>query len=1345
MSKRGLILFLLLGCSLHLFAQNLIPSLTEYGVEQGLAHRVVNCVLQDQQGYIWVGTLNGLDRFDGYQFHHISRETHALSSNYISSIVEDSEGLLWLFHEYPAKTIDLYDPLADRVFPLKERFPDFDFFDLEDINGFNGLISDAQGGFFLILEDDQTIFHYRPNDGFRRLQLERPFPQFERFWVAPSGHLLMNNDYEILQVDFEGKTVQKTSFEQPLIFRNETSQHGFFFYLLDTLSQTEAPHFWAYQNGAIPIPADRWQKRSEELPTFSFVVYLTREGLLQEFPKQIGVDSNLVTRYRELTLNNGLESIRCYYQDAFGYVWVGTNFGLFQLSVRNNKFQRILYEFPFDHRTNFICRGILPHGDQILINTDSRGLQVFYPETGIHQALEPDDDQRFSLIRTRDGKIFSAGSKAIKRLDSDFRTAKRWNQTAWSFLQLDPNRLLVGRNRGLFYLNLHNDSLETFKSYLKFKELRQARVVHLERGRENVVWICSNLGLFKLLPDVGIVEKYGAEMEGDFYLPSNSFYHLFQDEQGIIWLGTADAGLIRWDPQTCVYQQFTRLDGLSNDVVYAIYPDQHGYLWLATDFGINRFNKQNLEIKAYLEADGITHNEFNRTSHYQAEDGTIYFGGLNGVTVFHPNDFYEEPKFTEIPLVINRFQQFDPQRNKLIDRTASLRQSRTILLKPSDRYFHLEVALLSYQNADKIRYAWKIAGLDKEWIFQRDPGIRLSRIPFGSYELRIKGQNADGQWSSKMLTIYLEVPRPWYRKSWVVGSALFILLLVMYGGYQWRLHQYRLRQQELEKRVREATQQIMRDKQLIEEQATELRQLDHLKTNFFTNVSHELRTPLTLLLGPIDTALKSNRLDPQNSQLLNLAFQQGQRLLQLVGELLDLSKLQSGKIQVTERRTLIFPLLSRWIQHFEQFAAHKGIQLLFVYEATEDLIVLLDYQKMEKIVNNLLANALKFTERGGTVEVLFRELASTLILEVKDSGRGIPQEDLPYVFERYFQSKARDAIQEGGAGIGLSLSKEFARLMEGDLTVESTIGLGSTFQLVVPKKQVLSSPDASVSEETEQPEPSGSVESPAMLASAGFQVKDHPIEILIVEDHLALQQYLQVVLSKYWTVSVVNNGKEALEWMKKKEPTLILSDVMMPIMDGFQLLRALKSSEEYRHIPVIMITAKAGAADRLQALRIGVDDYLLKPFLEDELLARVDNLLRNYQARLTHFLEHHALEASGETSLPKMLVNEQEQEWLKKLEDVVEQHLGNFDLTVEMLASAMTMSRTQFFREVKRMTGLTPSQYLQEARFQKARLLLETHKVDSVKAAAYGVGFKQVKHFSRQFRKRFGHLPSAYL
>lgn len=569
------------------------------------------------------------------------------------------------------------------------------------------------------------------------------------------------------------------------------------------------------------------------------------------------------------------------------------------------------------------------------------------------------------------------------------------------------------------------------------------------------------------------------------------------------------------------------------------------------------------------------------------------------------------------------------------------------------------------------------------------------------------------------------------QRTWqiILGSALILSILALFLIY--RFQQFRKSATLEQERLNH---QINLQKLAFEQKERErLQEMDNFKSRFFANISHELRTPLTLILSPIQRLLKSVRLNPQERTQLHLVRENARFLLKRVNEILDLTKFEARQMQLQETPTAFYDFCKRLAANFESFAQQKSQQYLFEYRLDKDLNILLDRTKFTHVFNNYLSNAIKYTPDSGKVQVaLYQQNKGNtghLVLEVKDNGTGIRPKDLPHLFDRFYQGN-QEENKAGGSGIGLALSKEVAQAMGAEVWVKSEWGKGSTFYFEFPCREVMGVLPEPAEETTSEPdiqlEP---------LANITQTVPDRP-KILVVEDNKQLRDYLHLILSDHYQVLTANHGEHALRKLSDWNAQLIISDVMMPKMDGFELLAQLKNSDVYRHIPVIMLTARSEMQDKLKALRIGVDDYLLKPFIEDELLTRIRNLLKNYQTR-----KH---EISKE--LPhKPDLSAADLRWLEKLEGLLKKEVSNPDFTFDQLEDQLFISRSQLQRRIKKITGLTPNKYFREIKLQMARELLESGRMRTVNEVAYAVGFDTTKYFSKIYAQRFGTRPVEWL
>ncbi len=1373
--KLYLNLFLILPfLNCNVLAQEYITKVKSFGQEQGLSHREVFSIHQDKKGFIWLATKFGLNRFDGHTFQWWTKEKDGLSHDEMHHILEDANGFLWVFtmanwyNSTLPKHISLVNINTGKVYTLEERFGISCPFHTKDIISFKA----NKRGRVVFTTKQGKLHSLTPAGQFKTTEL--PFPgviQLEH--IGPNGDIWASVGPELDQVEQlvklgqDGTVLQSIDFSQPQFWLEMLSVKGNDSLLYTTFHEDHPPVIHtttrARQRQTLEDSAFRqelkaiypfWDKKIFYQGDKDFF-WFKGDTLLHVLHPEKGKIIDIDRAAPQIRQSN----IHTVFFDREGIAWLGTANGLFMVDLQPNQFTRYLYKKDYELEERYSCRGIWADSTQLFINTykgrikinrkeESATLLPYIPHLN-HKGREtllgffP-----LALEKGKDKSLWIGESSLINRnIQSKREEVLSWDRgysdeiKIWSIYEGKANKVWIGTDHGLAFLDTSRNALRFDSIANHYGELGQSHIYAFTKSAWGHIWLATTTGLYAWQEDFGILKRWWPGAKEDNYIPYEAINHVHEDEEGIVWLASGGGGLIRLEPKlgreprpldtVQLYRQFTVVDGLSNNNLYAVYEDEEDRLWISSDLGIIQFDKEHSNAKAFLPRDGITHKEFNRISHYQAADGSLYFGSLNGVTAFHPKQFPKTANPHDTPLQIIDFQQFDNKLGQLVNRTDQLQKTNTIRLRAGDRLFRLAFALLDYRHQEQIRYAWKLEGLDKEWNHIRENFIRISGLAPGHYTLKIKGQTINGQWSDKELHLKVIVLSPFYTHTLFLSFSLLLLFAIVYFMFKWRTHTLKSQQLKLDKLVKQRT-------KTIEEQREKLLELDKSKNNFFANISHELRTPLSLMIGPIDSALK--RLDPndQTQDFLKLARQSGHKLLQFVNEILDLSKMDAGKLQLKEDNTLLHPFLHRLLSQFEAPIQQKDLTVSFNYQADAQLHIQLDQQKFEVIFNNLVFNALKFSPTGGEINISLVDKGQVLRLEVMDSGPGIHPKDLPYIFDRFYQSKYGATGMQGGTGIGLALCKEYAALFGGSINAENSPNQGAWLYFEFPKKVVAVISNGELNPVDTILEP---VELKTILPP---RHQDKSLSILVVEDNLDLQMYIQLLLKKHYKVSTVNNGQAALDWLAKMDskdhpPSLIISDVMMPVMDGLQFLDVLKTTDKWRHIPIILLTARASLPDKLKAFRIGVDDYILKPFEEEELIARVENVLRNSLARN----KAGDRESVGQDE-KAIVLSEADAIWLNEQEKLLKKEFINPNFTATQWAAQVALSERHLQRKLKLLTGMSPYKYLSEIRLTEARQMLETGTHHTIAEVAYSVGFSNPKSFTRSFRKRFGKVPSDY-
>ncbi|NNF21234.1 MAG: response regulator [Saprospiraceae bacterium] len=1351
-----------IGYSNLMMSQDIISRIDFFGVDEGLSNRDAQSIIQDEQGFIWVGTRNGLNRFDGHDFKLISKD-QGLQSNEINHILKDKKRLFWLIDtDYKSSkspiTIDIFNPVSEVVIPIEEFFSNLPF-TLGEVVAFDAGVE----GNILIITKDHRLISY---DGeFKVKQLDKfDFEQVFKMWQAPWGDIWINyrtvrkngriQEYDLIAFDKEGK--KKWNYNNPKDVK--------YLEVIDFLPDSTCRFLVTGNDDSFEIfnvtsdlniitntrLRDHFLQVDPELHKFNeiCVQYMSRNGIwLVNTDKFHIIDSN--SSWSKLIENNksDLNTTTDIFEDKSQRIWVATQFGIFKLVLTKNHFRQIAKN---DNKYPNRMRGLMVDGEY-LWGVIENNPQILKTPISNYDEIEyiPADGTSFQLIETdsteicycTNGKLicFQRGSpgKSIIRKTRIFNGAG----TNWAYYKDKYGKIWITNDKGeVGYLEEDEfyeiDGLENNENLFYIYQFHEDN-----KGR---IWIVTEGGLYTLdVEENKVQDRFWRKGNGKYYLPFDNIHHLQEDDNGSFWLATSGHGLVNWNPENGDYFQFTRENGITNNNLHGIYEDDHKHLWFSTDYGLNRFNKETHEVFSFLEKDGICHNEFNRISHAKDDFGNIYFGGLNGITVFNPDDFVNLESENNPTMVITDFQQFVSHEKKLVDKSADLKQTGEIVLDPFDPFFRLSFNLLSYEDQDKIRFAYKFDEPDQDWQYQDENYLRISHLKYGDHLLRIKGQGSDGKWSSNEIEIKIKRLRPYYLKLWFNVIVLVVLVLLAFAVYKFWSSNEKRRQYRLKKQIEIRTEMIKKQNEILDAQAKKLQALDKLKTNFFTNVAHELRTPLTILLGPLGSILKSNQLDERNTMLLQNARESGHNLLALINQIMDLSKFDSNQLKINERPANLWKVVVRVFMQFSEKALIQKQELKLDFNCDKDLIILIDRQKFERVIYNYLSNAIKFTPANGKIILSVYEKEGNIILSVKDSGIGIDKEDQVHIFDRYFQSKNKSSASDSGTGIGLAIVYDYANLFKGKAWVKSNINEGTSFFFSFPKKftelqvedKIVLSPE-SLKSTTNNLISTDRMKSPLHLDQNAEKEKP---TLLIVEDNPDLRSYLTIVFRDRYKLVVTRNGQEALDHLSDSDNiNMIVTDLMMPVMDGYELIDQLKSNDETRHIPLIVISAKADVKDRLKVLRVGVDDYLVKPFDEEELLIRVDKLLTQQNTRAKYVAK------TENSSIQSERISQKESEWLANMEKLAFEAMPKQILSVNWLAHKSYLSERQFRRRLMKITGLSPQKYINQLRLQAAREMLEKGQKTTIQEVAVAVGFKESTSFSRSYKKYFGKSPSRH-
>lgn len=1303
--------------------------------------------LQDANGFIWLTqSKGGLIRYDNQNFKMYGSK-EGIPAGGSSAIFEDSEGMIVLhikWFDANEQVITVFDPLLERGVSLAEYIGGPLPFDLLNIAQ---VIQNADGSIWI---QTNNLAIYELNE--KKIS----------FWGNARGtgrkyDLIKSSEglaYTIIHADptpivITSKNGERQEISLPAGFdfsrfiasTTYQSQKQRVFVELRNRERNRMYLACCNQDGIELL--DSIQDVAVDYELFDNKIWFVSN----EKGKLYDLDMNLLVEWVQPIIEPKL------FFDRQGGWWCGNDRGeLYRRWIKPTKFKSYRESREgVSHVWYRSARGILTTSEGIVYVAKGGNMTKTYPNGDCEIINGPFGDYYGVHLEEGTSNLWVSDAEAINLFNiatDQFEKKYPVNNQLLSVLQSYHDRLgqfWLGCSLGIGLWDEEKSDFVKFNGYPGYELPEKLRAFHFYENDKGM-WVATGAGLFLFDLDRKTIEQFHKEGDEQHYLPHNVIVHLQEDENGYFWLASKGGGLIHWNPLDGTFEQYTTKNGLRNDFIYACYQDAFDQVWLPSDDGLMRFDKNTKQVIHYTENDGIPDREFNTISHHEDSLGQLYFGGLKGVIRFHPKDFI--PKETPYTIALTNYFKTNINDSVYVANRSEALANHSISILPSDKEVSLSFALLNFENSDEWEYAYKLEGLHQKWKTLEKPIVKLTALPYGDYTLHFRCKIEGFHWSEYEQPIRISVIRPYYLTSWFWTLLVISLAWIIWILMRWRLAASRRRERELEKIVKERTHEIS-------QQAEELKSLDAMKTQFFANISHELRTPLTLILGPVKEMKSKRTRDIDSFELnknLSVIDRNAEKLLGLVEEVLDLSQLDAGKLTLDEESVALLDFVRYVKSNFETNAELNQIEYHLNYTVSARSYFYIDSTRLTTILNNLLSNAFKFCGEEGMITLSVEENQDKLLFSVADKGIGIKTADLPFVFDRFYQAKTENNNAHGGTGIGLALSQELARLMNGEIKLESTFGTGSTFTLEIPKK---------IAKQVTKTQPITKLDSEeSIILKNEFTEEAKPI-LLLIEDTPDMADYIKSILKTNYSVITANNGKKGLDILEKDhyKIDLIISDVMMPIMDGFTMLSEIKTHEALFNIPIIMLTARASETDKLQALTIGADDYLTKPFSSSELLSRIKNLIANYENRklwqndMTQAVKSISKQGdiapndeSKKTHGPKesLKISKKDLVWLKDVEKLIKKELQNEAFNVQSLAEEMFLSKRQFERKIKGVTGLTPAKLVLEIRLNAGRKFLEDGHYLSVSEVSYAIGIQTPSYFSKVYAKRFGRKPSSY-
>ena len=1335
------------------FPQTVLFNAQKLTTEEGLANLMATAVFKDQEGFIWIGTGYGLNRYDGYNFRLFTQEENGLQADKeIARIDQDSDGKLWLFYrdgieiippQSPILALDIFDPKAGHAAPFDSLFTGNAPFKTSEI--LLPKILDPKKRVWIHTNRGE-LFRYG-NGRFKKIyRQEAAF--FQYISIDQTENLWLGLQDTLLSIDTLGNILEQVKLPGQVVgIWPGPDQTIWTACLAGPDNQFTIWH--KKKNG--PLTPFRLTKNGLPLQTYSKHLFLHRNAKGNWF---INIEDQLLlfnTRgewlfnFSTLLGKNQSTHFFSYFEDD-DRLWFASATGVLKISARANRFQ--LIQRKSDKLSD--CRGITEdeQGNIYFLNSQVLRWDV---RTQKCQELPNSEGAAFALLHT--DSLIWAGTYGVSPMGFELNLNTRQRL---DYAPFDPDKFLVqsiaksdhadryllGLNQGLAWLDLKAKKVLPFEGYRPGNPLDSA----LENCQVNFIhknnagyWLATDIGLFWLKENEGVIRHF---YKGNGELPFDHIRHIHEDADGLFWLATKGGGVIAWRPERLRsaarrsllpdaadepgYRQFTTDDGLADNFTYAVYEDDFGKLWIPCDKGLMQMDKVSFSIRTFTTDDGLPHNEFNHTAHFQARNGALYFGGLGGLITFHPQSFADEPA-NSTPLEWISLFVLEGHADKMTNKSGLLSGSAYIDINPEDKFIELHFTLLDFDDVGKHRYAYRIEGYSDTWNYINENFIRITHLPYGDYTLRIRGQNSSLGWSDRELTMILRARKPFYLQWWFLAAMSALAAGAILAVWRWRIKELKSGKERLEAEVQKRT-------ITIRQQAEALNALDKAKTRFFSNITHEFRTPLTLITGPLEQVMTDHALPTIFKRRIFGVLKNARHLLTLINQMLDLSKIEGGSMKAEVTRGDLVAYTKELVSRFQPLAGQKGLGLILL-TPLDGWETNFDKDKWDKILYNLLSNAIKFTPADQYVQVsltaIHKNAGDVIRLEVKDSGPGISEEHLPLIFDRFFQADNTSTRAHSGTGIGLALVKELVELQGGRISVKSALNQGATFEVLLP---VLEAESARTLERSALP-PLAQEDRSAPPPRKAPEDKAEKLELLLIEDNEEMREYIRYCIDPArYNITEAANGEEGILKAQTLIPDLIISDVMMPKKNGYEVTKAIRSHITTSHIPLILLTARASLESRLEGLQRGADAYLTKPFSPQELVLRISKLIE-----IRRLLQNRY--QAGEQAADKDGPFQQEDEFIAALRTFVLERLDEPGLDGDRIGRHFGMSRVSLYRKLNALTGQSISDFVRATRLNKALELIRERK-SNLSEIAYQTGFSSISAFSRAFKQAYGKAPS---
>ncbi|WP_236582372.1 two-component regulator propeller domain-containing protein [Sphingobacterium spiritivorum] len=1289
-----------------------------YQTNDGLSNNTITSITQDQQGFLWYGTRNGLNRFDGNRFkifrHEVS-DLRSIGSSSILSLLTDKKGAMWVG---TTQGVYLYNP-------VQENFSLFNKIPLGEVR----LIKESGG--FIWLTSNNKLYRYNPSDaGIIPVEHEKgeiiaATCNLEgTLWIVNSKHAVKRYNPKLNKfIEINLQSIPEN------IRSNIKTVYGIHDSLLIIGTTNTAYLFDLKQGKPIDLFSQIFPKKVIQINSIiqqsASVFWLGTETGIYTYDMETGsihhIKKDLLNPF---TISDNV--IVDFYRDKEGSIWTGTFFGgLNQYINQFDNFKKYLSGSGKSALSGNIVHEIIKdkYGN-FWIGTEDGGLNKINSQSGLIQHFIADGKPgsitltNIHGLTTMDDELW-VGSTSHGLDILDIKTGKlkhHYNAIGEGVLQskfvvclyrTKDNMMLVGTDRGLYAFDKKNNSF-------KLLPVKSAWIQGIHEDTDGILWINTyGSGVLIYNRTSGVVHELYSEQGKPNTLINNYVNGLFEDSKKNIWLCT-EGGLSKYN-RNGHFTNYPAVAGLSSNQVFKALEDDNHTIWISTGKGLVRLEENNSKSVTYTARDGLPTDQFNYNSAFKDTDGTLYFGTIKGMVSFNParsiKNHFVPPIFIS-GIQINNADV--PVRSDGFLR-QSISMSGLIRLTYDHSNINFNIAALSYVSPESNAYRYIMEGYDKGWTETTgNQKIYYNKLPPGSYTFKFTGANNNGVWNKKIKELRIIVSPPWWFSTWAyllysltIGTIIFLILRYY---FLW-IKSNNTRKMDIYERRKE-------------------QEIYNLKLEFFTNLAHEIRTPLTLIRMPLEKIIRTQKFtDNETVRDLSLIEKNTLRLIRLTNQLLDFRKAENNNMSLTFTKTDINALLSEVFNDLNYLAKDRSLQ----YELALPRISLtayVDEEAFRKILTNLIHNAIKYADHEVRVKLLpFNSDDIMFNIEFRNDGKIIPSDKKEKIFEPFY--RINDTQKGTGTGIGLPLSRSLVELHKGVLSLVHTEESLNLFLLSCPILQEQSLDIKSLDEDP------GDTEDNTSENEHNSEDTDKPV-ILLVEDNKEILAYLNKELKVDYTILRATNGAEALDILDSSNVQLVLTDIMMPVMDGLALCKRIKTDLLYSHIPVIFLTAKNALDAKIEGIKTGADAYIEKPFSMEYLLVQIRNTLKNRKIIRAYFTN------SPASKLTDINVSAKDKDFISQLNTVIYDNISDIDLNVEELAKLMNMSRPTLYRKIKGLSDLTPNELINISRLKRAAELL-LQKEYNITQIATMVGYSIQSNFSRDFHKHYGVTPSVYI